>query len=1424
MARVGGFDVFVSYRTVDARFGAAAAYDSLADRFGVDRVFLDHASMGPGEPYPASIRAALDQVRVLVVLIGPEWLSTQADTGVRLVDQTGDWVRQEIRRGLERGIGIIPVLLDGTPLPLPAELPDDIRDLVTCQALEVRHRSLRADLNRLANAVARWISTRDDHKYAAGGAAPGGAVPDTTSSAALGSGADRFAGSPYRGLLPFDYAHHGVFYGRERLTDELVDAAADRLDGCGLLMVTGASGVGKSSLVQAGLVPAVTAGRLTAGSHRWPRIVMTPTHHPVDELAARLAALSGVTASSAGDILMKRPGEVAQFIRQVVLTASAPGDSAAEPEPAAASRLLLVVDQFEELFTLIPDTQPDAVAERDAFLTALCAAATTGVGPTNEPALLAVITVRSDFWHHCLAVPELGDLMRDGQFIVRPMTEPELRRAILGPATTAGLQTEPELAELVLADLRAMGSPTGFDAGALPLLSQAMSITWEHRHGDRLTLQAYSATGGVANAVTTSAERVYATLNTEDQATTKTVFHQLATISSSGQTTRRTATRATLHATTPHTAPVRLDAILDAFADERLLVLNNGNVDIAHDSLLTAWQRLQDWLAEDYTDHLIHHQLTDDTTRWQHAHHDKAFLYRGTELTTARKALTRWDTNPDRYPSPTPQARHFIHTSIHADRRTTTVRRTALTALVFLIIATSITALIAITTAKQARHQHAIALSRQLAAQADALTDTNPGLAQRLAAAAWQTAPTSEAHYSMLNALATRQRTVLTHGGDRVVFSPDGTMLATGGEMAPRLWDVNTGKQIGAPFTGHIGMVTSAVFSPDSKTLATSGEDGAVRLWDVTTHHQIGDPLTGHPGIEIGVAFSLDGKTLATTPGDETTRLWDVHTGKQIGAPLTGHTDIVTSAVFSPDSKTLATSGEDQTVRLWDVATHQQIGDPLDGHTYSTSVVFSPDGKTLATINHDQTVRLWDVATHQQIGDPLTGHTDIVTNVVFSPDGKTLATANWGKTVRLWNVATHEQIGDPLTGHTDIVNTAVFSPDGRTLATASKDQTVRLWDVATHQQIGDPLTGHTDIVNTAVFSPDGKTLASASEDDTVRLWDVATHQQIGDPLSRHNGIVNTAVFSPDGKALATASWDKTVRLWNVATHKQIGAPFTGHTDVVTSAVFNPDGKILATASWDKTVRLWNVATHKQIGAPLIRHTGIVTSVAFSPEGKTLATTWSDASVRLWDVHTGKQTGAPLTGHTDVVTNVVFSPDGTILATSDDKTVRLWNVDTGKQVGVPLIGYTHITSVAFDPDGTNLAATSEDKTVRLWNVVTRRQIGAPLTGHTGIVTSVAFSPDGTILASAGEDGTVRLWDVATRRQIGAALSRHIGSVTSVVFSPDGTTLATTGGDVTVQIWNSGFDPHPSSTICRYAGEISPAEWKQHSAGEPQPHVC
>jgi WD40 repeat protein len=448
-----------------------------------------------------------------------------------------------------------------------------------------------------------------------------------------------------------------------------------------------------------------------------------------------------------------------------------------------------------------------------------------------------------------------------------------------------------------------------------------------------------------------------------------------------------------------------------------------------------------------------------------------------------------------------------------------------------------------------------------------------------------------------------------------VALSPDGRTLAVGGDYgAVELWELATHRSFASLTASSL---TSVAISPNGLTLAAAS-DGSVRLWDIVTDELI-TVLIPHVGSVTSVAFSPDGLTLAAASSDGSVRLWDLTTFRPLGPPLTGDASSVTSVAFSPDSDLLAAGSQDGTVRLWNVLTRRPLGPPLTGDAGSAdSVAFSPDGRLLAAGNGDGTVELWNLATIEQLDATMTASTNVgsVVGVAFSPDGRTLAGVDGNGTVQLWDTATGRRLGSLPAASVGFVISVAFSPDSRTLALGSPDGKVRLWDLATRRLLGLPRTKDTSPVTSVAFSPDGRTLASASQDGTVRLWNPVSRELLGS-LIANAGPVTSVAFSPDGRTLASASQDGTVRLWNPVTHTQLGLPLTGDTGPVTSVAFSPDGSTLASGSRDGTVRLWNPVTHTQLGLPLTGDTGPVTSVAFTPDGRTLASASGNVTIRLW---------------------------------------------------------------------------------------------------------------------------------------------------------------------------------------------------------------
>jgi WD40 repeat protein len=729
------------------------------------------------------------------------------------------------------------------------------------------------------------------------------------------------------------------------------------------------------------------------------------------------------------------------------------------------------------------------------------------------------------------------------------------------------------------------------------------------------------------------------------------------------------------------------------------------------DTLLTAVDTDLDWVD-------AHTTLLEKATEWDRKARDKSLLLRGGEL----RAAEDWQVkSATKEPKPTELMAAFIVSSRHGETRR---QRYLLGGVSAGLVVALVLAGIAWYQRGVAKQRGQIALSRQLAAQADNLKDTQLDLAMLLSVEAVKASlekPTAEARDVLLGALQKSPqllRYVHAHKDTKhrsVAFSPDGKTLASGGlDQTIIVWDVETGQKKGDILKGHEDTlaylaVRNLAFSRDGNTLSSwnAANDSrlwfksTIRLWDRATGQSQEVPLADYEyGMFVEVALSPDGNTLASGDTSGTIRLWDVATGQPRGAPLIGHQDAVSRVTLSPDDKALASMDTSGTISIWDVATGQPRGAPLIGHQDAVSrVAFSPDGKTLASMGRGRgTLILWDVATGQVLGPLLTGRQGGVHYLAFSPDGKTLASGSW-RTIFLWDVATGQPRVVPLIGHEDGVLRGAFSPDGNTLALMDKDTTIRLWEVSTGQPWGAPLIEPQDKIYRLVFSPDSHTLASAAY-NTMSLWDLSTGLPQRIPLTgplRYGGV--HMAFSPDGKTLAAGNMD--ISLWDVATGQPRGTILTGHESYLTSIAFRPDGNTLASGSNDYTIRFWNIATGHLKGAPLTGHEGPVVSVVFSPDGKTLASGGSD--IRLWDVATGQVLGPLLTGRQGGVHYLAFSPDGKTLASGSWRTIFLWDVATGQPLGSPLEGHEKdVVSGAFSPDGKILASWSGDK-IRLWDV-------------------------------------------------------------------------------------------------------------------------
>ncbi|ARV61004.1 hypothetical protein BZZ01_22400 [Nostocales cyanobacterium HT-58-2] len=1133
---------------------------------------------------------------------------------------------------------------------------------------------------------------------------------------------------PYRGLFAFQEEDAHLFFGREQFTQDLV-AASKRKP---LVAVVGPSGSGKSSVVFAGLV-----SHLRQDSNvEWQIVSFRSGNNPIEALVRAFASTIGEALSVPSlqtenlnkDINQKDINQKlnARRLIELELEIALRKDNKAlykiiesfvQQNPK--TRLVLIADQFEELYTLCPEEERQGIL--DLLLNAVKLA----------PAFTLVLTLRADFYGHALSYRPFSDALQGAVLNLGPMSHEELRAAIEQPATQMQVRLENELTNKLI-------NACNDQSGRLPLLEFALTQLWSKQTNGWLTHGGYDEIGGVEEALAIHAEAVYAQLYEADRTRAQRVFMQLVRLGEGIEATRRLAIR-------DEVSSENWD-LVTRLADARLVVTNRNEssgeetVEIVHEALIRSWGRLEQWIQVDGEFRHAQEQLRSLIRQWESSGKDEGALLRGKPLLDAEY----W--RQKRTDELSSGEKHFIELSLalrdnehkkQKRRRQLTISGLAGGLVVALSLAglawwnsqesarSEIKAISASSEALLTSHQDFDALIESLKASKN--LNRIPG---HLAFYRFKEKADIQKQINILLQEAVykvRERNSLERHQAEVIdvsFSPDGQMIATASaDKTIKLWS-RDGKEL-QTLNGHGDKVYSVTFSPDGKTLATASWDTTVKLW--THEGQLITTLEGHKEAVNRVSFSPDGKTLATASDDKTVKLWTSE--GQLITTLKGHKAAVFSVSFSPDGKTLATASADKTVKLWSKDGKELR--TLTGHNdWVWSVSFSPDGKTIATASQDKTVKLWSIEGKEL--KILRGHKDAVTRVTFSPDGKTIATASADKTAILWS-SDGEKL-QTLTGHKNWVWDVSFSPDGQMMATASKDKTVKLWKVKGKElQI---LQAHKDAIYSVSFSPDGRTIATASADKTVKLW--SWDGQELEIFKGYDKDVTDVSFSSDGKTIATATTDGIVKLWT-REGKEIKT-FKAHKDWIWKVSFSPDGKSFATASTDKTVKLWNL-DGKEIHT-LKGHEDTVNSVSFSPDGKTIATASWDKTVKLWTSE-GKLI-TTFIGHTDGVHNVIFSPNGRIIASaSEDKTVKLWTSE-GKLI-TTLTGHDGgVFRVRFSPEGHTLATASLDNTVKLWNLDGKEL--RTYKGHEEQVMSVNFSPDGHLLASSDKVGRLIVWNL------------------------------------------------------------------------------
>lgn len=1125
--------------------------------------------------------------------------------------------------------------------------------------------------------------------------------------------------NPYKGLRAFDEGDAADFHGRQGLVRRMLERLESRSTSGRLVVVAGPSGSGKSSVVRAGLVPAIRRGE--AGSQRWRVVDVYPGSDPFSRLAAAFAH----DVAFAADIGNRAAGVRSSSVKP------------AEPT-------LVIIDQFEELFSLVGD-----LAVRDRYLDWICDVAEGRVG-----GLRAVVTMRSDFIDDALRHARLGQILEPSLVLVPPLQERDVRDAVVEPARSVGVRVQPDLVATIVADV-------GSRPTALPLLQFALTELFDARSGDNLTVEVYRASGGLLGALARRAEETYLDAPAPQRDAMRQVLLRLATIADDEQFLRRRTQRTELEGV--GTSAAIVDDAVERLVANRLAVVDvdpvtgAATIEIAHEALLAEWPRLARWLDDARDDIAQQRTLARAAAEWDAAGRDDDYVLTGTRL----DRVAEWADSSTVQLAELENA--YLETGLQRDARMRArrkrLRRTAVGALAAALLTMSLLAIYAFLQRGTALEQRSVAEAETTRAEREAEraeTEARIADARRLAAAAIAEIATQPelALFDALEAVhVTRShdgsvlrdaeqalhlalqsiRTEISaeDGGGAAAFSSDGSRIAIGGTTEAHVLDAATGETV-LTLEGHTAPVFNAAFDPTGEYLATNSIDGTTRIWSARD----GDPVAvlEAAGAPIGVEFSLDGRWLATSHADDRVRVWDVagwqeHSALPNAGPL--------GVNWTPDGRIVVAAGPG--VRLWGIdglTPDLTLRDPT-GEGF-TDVAVSPDGLRAAAGGSDGSVVVFDLVTGRQV-DRLFGHSGSVEAIAFSSEGQ-LATGSTDGTIRLWDLDLGRQVLD-LSGQGSAIVNIDFSPDARRLASGSANGAARIWDVTpARSREWFTIDGHPEVID-ADYGPDGAILATAGFDGTARLWDAETGSLLA-TLEGHTAPVRRVDVGP-GSLVATASFDGTARVWDARSGDQ----------------------------------LWSFATEGAVGGVRLGDDGTTLAVAVAMAGPCEA---GAGVVKIWDLTDG---GLVLDRqvHSDFpATDVALAPDGQWFVTAGCGVLRSFDTGTGtlrwEQEAHVSAFNPAILQIDVSPDGALIASGGWDGTVTVRDSSTG-ELRRTFTAHTGEVWAVEFSPDGERLASASHDGSVRVWNVQGGFEM-LTLMSHESAVDDVAFDADGRRLATT----------------------------------------------
>lgn len=1134
--------------------------------------------------------------------------------------------------------------------------------------------------------------------------------------------------SPYIGLRKFEVRDHDLFFGRDRMIAHLRERLQDHF-----LLVLGASGSGKSSLIRAGLISQLAQQR--GGGFR--ELICTPDRNPFESLRASLTN-AGHRQADTEFLLLGQPGSLIK---------------AAQTIKPAEDEWLIFIDQFEELFTLCADC-----LIRQNFIDGL-----VNLVRAELPLINLVVAMRADFLDRLSAYPSLSGILQCSELIT-DLGDDELRLAIEQPAARHGVVFEPGLVAEIIQGLKGRNETGQAERISLPLLQYTLKLLWESSGdlGDRLLrTNTYRQIGGVRGALQRRVDEIYNGLSAAEQQAAKHIFLQLVDTTTADVGTTAVGKAVSRRAILTEFRDPAEQKVLEQLIDASLLVSDRPSpdssavVELAHETLIDSWDTLKRWIEESKPLIRLRNQLKDDATRWhelqqQNPVQAEAELWQGSKL---QWLMAQKQELCDRFGNFCSEETAFINASEaladQAHRREVQRLRRTIAGVGVALAAVSGLAFLALDQWIRAEQGQIKALTRTTNAEFTVSRDRLDPLLHALEAG------------TQLQRMPAFLR-------------PPGLEADVMTALAQGIYWVREKNRL----EGHTDAIEAVAFSPDGETIATASYDNTVKLWN--EDGQLNPATLTHNAPVLDVTFNHDGQRIASADESGTIRLWSGQ-GEPLGKPISAHNDYVHTVRFDPQNQFLASGSQDGTIKLWDVR-----GKPLKTISAHNSVVrgvaFSPDGLTFASASVDRTIKLWNRDGTLQSA-PLMGHQSAVLTVHFSPQSNPgwLVSGDVEGNIRLWK-ATGEPVRLLTSDDTSAVLQVAFSPDGRTIVASRQSGVVELWEFP--GRLITSLRGHSSRVNGVSFSADGTTLASVSNDQKAILWQPNTALTVlTPPLSDDRPVpVYEVSFNPKQPQLAAIREDGNGVIWNIEDLLNPKAKLLQSTnDSYGSSIrFSPQGDRIVEGDAVGNIWLWT-NTGDLLKLIPKAHAGGTYGVSVSPEGDRIASGGYDNLIKLWDINGNSL--FTLEGHQSVVYSVEFNADGSqLLSASGDNTAKLWNLQTKTLLNTLERHSESVSSIAFSQSRDLLATASADKTIQLWN----SQGGwlSTLPEHPDAVNSVRFSSDDKRLYGASNDGSIQIWE--PNGKLIMTLVGHSGGINSLSLKDN--LLASSSQDGRVILWN------------------------------------